>query len=215
MPERVRTVEPEQTGARRVHIRKPGTAAYWKAAYHAPAVTSKDFFPLLVLDSVLTGAKGLNLWSSFRMPPPQRQARLYRALVERRLASAVSGALLPTAEPFLYSISATATEGTPLASVEAVALEELDRVRRDGITPAELERAAAQLKARFVFDNDSVSSIAHQLGYFATIANFELVSELPARVDAVTIEQVAAAAAPLFAESNQTLGLFEPQPIEP
>src|SRR5262249_10754845 len=129
MPERFRTVEPEQTGTRRVHLRKPGTAAYWKGAYHAPAVTDASFFPLLVLDAVLTGAKGLNLWSSFRMPAPQRQARLYRALVERRLASSVFGALLPTAEPFLYTISATAVEGTALASVESVVLEELDRVR--------------------------------------------------------------------------------------
>ena len=47
----------------------------------------RGFFPLLVLDAVLTGAKGLNLWSSFRVPPPQRSARLYRALVERGLAS--------------------------------------------------------------------------------------------------------------------------------
>ena len=57
--------------------------------------------PALLLDAVLTGAKGVNLWTSFRVPPPQRSTRLYRALVERGLASAVSGAMLPTAEPFL------------------------------------------------------------------------------------------------------------------
>ena len=44
----------------------------------------RDFFPLLVLDAVLTGAKGVNLWASFRTPPPQRSARLYQALVEHR-----------------------------------------------------------------------------------------------------------------------------------
>ena len=35
---------------------------------------------MLVLDAVLTGAKGLNLWTSFRGVPPQRKARLYTAL---------------------------------------------------------------------------------------------------------------------------------------
>ena len=72
---------------------REGTTAYLKLAYHAPAVGDPDFFPMLVLDAILTGAKGINLWSSFRTPPPQRSARLYRALVERRLASAVGAGL--------------------------------------------------------------------------------------------------------------------------
>src|SRR3954447_23648410 len=107
---RMKTVEPEQTGERRVTIQKESTTAYFKVSYHAPAVADENFFPMLALDAVLTGAKGLNLWSSFRVPPPQRSARLYRALVERGLASCVFGALMPTAEPFLYTVSVTATD---------------------------------------------------------------------------------------------------------
>src|SRR5438552_7869858 len=135
---RQRTKEPPQSGERRVTIRKEGTAGYLKAAFHAPSIGDAHFFPLLVIDGVLTGAKGLNLWSSFRMPPAQRRARLYRALVERGLASSVGGALLPTVDPFLYSISVTVTDGTPLASAESVLLEEIEGVWRDGITAAEL-----------------------------------------------------------------------------
>ena len=97
---RMRTVEPGQVGERRVTIEKAGTTAYLKLAYHAPEAKHPDFFPMLVLDAVLTGAKGVNLWSSFRNPP-QRSARLYRALVETGLASSVFGALLPTEHPFL------------------------------------------------------------------------------------------------------------------
>src|SRR6267143_360672 len=95
-PARMRTVEPEQTGERRLVIRKEGTTAYLKVGYHAPSATGEHFVPLLILDAVLTGAKGLNLWSSFRTAPPQRSARLYRALVETRLVSSVSGGVLPT-----------------------------------------------------------------------------------------------------------------------
>src|SRR6185503_12258206 len=131
--------------------------------YHAPSASDAHFFPILMLDAVLTGAKGLNLWSSFRLPPPQRSTRLYRALVERGLASSVSGALLPTEQPFLYSISVTATDGTPLDAVESALLEAMDRVRLDGITEPELAKARAQLKARLVFDSDSVTNIAHQI----------------------------------------------------
>ena len=73
VPERTRTPEPEQTGERRVTLRKEGTTAYVKVAFHAPGVDDPAFVPLLVLDAILTGAKGVNLWSSFRIPPPQRR----------------------------------------------------------------------------------------------------------------------------------------------
>jgi zinc protease len=153
------------------------------------------------------------MWTSFRVPPPQRRARLYRAIVEKGLASAVSGQLVPTAYPFLYTISATATDGTPLAAVEAALVEELDRVRREGVTLDELERARGQLHARLVFDNDSITNIAHQLGYFETVAGVAAFTELGARLDAVTMEQVAGVARSLLTEANRTVGWFDPLPI--
>src|SRR5688572_27651610 len=156
-PDRIRTVEPEQTGERRLEIRKPGTTAYVKAAFHAPGTADPQFFPLLVLDAALTGAKGVNLWSSFRVAPPQRRSRLYRALVETGLASQVSGAMLPTAEPFLYTLSVTATDGTSVATVRDALMGALELVQSGGITADELARGKAQLKARFVFDSDSIT----------------------------------------------------------
>jgi zinc protease len=212
-PPRLRTSEPEQTGERRLTIRKEGTAAYLKAAFHAPAVGDPRFFPVLLLDAVLTGAKGVNLWSSFRVPPPQRAARLYRALVEQGVASSVSGAVLPTEQPFLYTISATATEGTELASVEDALLEALDQVRQGGVTEPELQRAKAQLNARLVFDRDSVTNIAHQIGYFETIASADVFMGIGPRIAGVTVEQVAEAARDLFLPSNRTIGWFEALPI--
>jgi zinc protease len=207
---RSHTAEPEQTGERRVTIRREGTTAYLKLAAHAPAVSDPLFFPALVLDAVLTGAKGMNLWSSFRVPPPQRSSRLYRALVDTGLASAVNGSLLPTEQPFLYTVSATATTGVTLERVEANVVTELDRVAREGITPAELTKAKAQLAARFVFDNDSVTNVAHQIGYFETIASARLFYELDERVEGVTLDAVADAASRLFIPSNRTIGWFDP-----
>jgi len=204
------TLEPAQLGERRVTINKEGTTAYLKLAYHAPAVTHDDFFPMLALDAVLSGAKGLNLWASFRTPPPQRSARLYRALVETGLASTVSGGLLPTQHPFLYTISLTATEGIALGRVEEAVLAEIDRVQRDGVTREELAKAKLQLRARLVFENDSITNIAHQLGYFETIASWTLVPSIAGRLDAVTLDQVAAVAATRLTESHRTVGWFKP-----
>jgi zinc protease len=209
-PDRFRTIEPEQTGERRVTLCKEGTTAYLKVAFHAPAVNDARFFPALVLDAALTGAKGVNLWSSFRVPPPQRRARLYRALVERGLASSISGQLLPTESPFLYTLSATATDGTSLSSVEAALVEEIDRILADGLTPIEVERAKTQLQARLVFDDDSITNIAHQLGYFETIASVDVLTDVAPLIDAVTPAQVAEAGRAMLSPANRTIGWFDP-----
>jgi zinc protease len=205
------TREPGQLGERRVTVSKEGTTAYLKIAYHAPSVTDPDFFPLLVLDAILSGAKGLSLWASFRTPPPQRSARLYQQLVNTGLASAVNGGLVATQDPFLYTISVTATEATPLAALEEAALAEIDRVRLEGVTPQELRKAKNQLRARLVFEQDSITNIAHQLGYFATIADWRFHLDVAQRIEGVTLEQVAGAAASRLTAANRTVGRLEPR----
>jgi predicted Zn-dependent peptidase len=91
-------------------------------------------------------------------------------------------------------------------------LQELDRVRAGGITPAELESAKTQLTARLVFDNDSVTNIAHQLGYFATIASVDLFAGAARSIQTVTLEQAAEVARDMLTASNRTIGWFDPLP---
>ena len=209
-PEKVRQREPEQQAERRVVLRKEGTTAYWKAVFHAPSFDSDDFFPLLVADAVLNGAAGLNIWSMGGVSRPQRSARLYRALVDKGLASTISGALMPTEHPYLYSINAGVAEGQSIASVEEAVLGEVEKVRTEGITPAELKKVHAQLRARFIYDADNVTDIAHQLGYFEIISSWGAYEKLRDRLDEVTVESVQAAAAKYLTPSNRTIGWFEP-----
>jgi zinc protease len=209
-PVRRRAVEPVQIGEHRVLLERQGTTAYLKLAWHAPAVTDPDFFPMLVLDAALTGAKGTNLWSSFRGNPPQRKARLYTSLVERGLASAVGGSLVATADPFLYSISLTAMTGVSLASLESAALDALDAVRTQGLTADEVARAKRQLRARLVFETDSVTNIAHQLGFFETVAGPGFLDTIRPGVEAVTTEQVFDVARRRLGRDARTVGWYQP-----
>jgi predicted Zn-dependent peptidase len=67
--------------------------------------------------------------------------------------------------------------------------------------------------ARLVFDSDSVTNIAHQLGYFETIASVDVFTALPSRIAAVRVDAVADAARTVLAASNRTVGWFEPLPV--
>ena len=210
VPPRLKVAEPPQPGERRVALEREGTTAYLKFGYHAPAATDPDFFPMLVLDAILTGAKGLNLWSSFRVAPPQRKSRLYTALFERGLASQVNGALLATADPYLYTLSFTATEGVRLPVLEEAVLAALEPVAAGRIDGVEVARAKRQLRARLVFEDDSVTHIAHQLGFFETVVGPGFYPRLQPCIDAVTADQVRDVAERRLRRNQLTVGSFQP-----
>jgi zinc protease len=209
-PTRLRVAEPPQLGERRVRVEREGTTPYLKFGYHAPAATDPDFFPMLVLDAILTGAKGVNLWASFRVAPPQRKSRLYTALFERRLAAQVNGALLATADPFLYTLSFTPNEGVSLPVLEEAVFSALEPVAEGGIEDSEVMRGKRQLRARLVFEDDSVTNVAHQLGFFETVVGPGFYSKLQPCIDAVTPEQVRDVARRRLRRSSLTVGAFQP-----
>jgi zinc protease len=209
-PARLKVSEPPQLGERRVKVEREGTTAYLKHGYHAPAATDHDFFPMLVLDAILTGAKGINLWSSFRVAPPQRKSRLYTALFERGLASQVNGALLATADPFLYTLSFTPAEGVALNVLEEAVFAALEPAVLGAIDDAEVARGKRQLRARLVLEDDSVTNVAHQLGFFETVVGPGFYARLQPCIDAVTPDQVRDVAHRRLRRSSLTVGAFHP-----
>jgi len=205
-----RTAEPEQLGERRVSVERPGNVAYVKIAHHAPAFAHEDFAPMAVLDAILCGARGLNLWCSFKAVSSQRRSRLYRALVDRSLASAVQGALMPTRDSFLHYVSITAADGASSDAIENAAAATLQDVIDGGVGAEEVSRAKTQLHARMVFEGDSVTNIAHQAGYFQTLGALDAYDRLGDRLRAVSADDVQRAARTYMGPSGRTLGFFRP-----
>ena len=97
--------------------------------------------------------------------------------------------------------------------MESALLDALEHVSREGVTEAELERAKTQLNAQLVFDRDSITNIAHQLGYFGTVATTDLFTGVGSSHRRRDLEQVGDAARELFRASNRTIGWFDPLPI--
>jgi zinc protease len=118
---------------------------------------------------------------------------------------------MPTEQPFVYLISATAAHEVPLADVEAAATQALDQVTRQGVLPTDVAKAKNQLRARLVFDDDSVTNLAHQIGYYATIADVDLYDDLVKRIAAVTEADVERVARKYLRPAQRTVGWFEPQ----
>jgi zinc protease len=122
----------------------------------------------------------------------------------------VNGGVLPTEHPFLYIVSVTALEGVALSDVEGAATSAIDHVASDGVTEQEVIKAKNQLRARLVFEDDSVTNLAHQLGFFETVATADVYRHAPPSIASVTKEQVDRTAARYLRTDQRTVGWFKP-----
>ena len=76
-----------------------------------------------------------------------------------------------------------------------------------------MARACRQLRARFVFETDSVTNIAHQLGYFETVTGPGFFEDMQSRVAKVTPTDVDGVARRRLPPANRTVGWFQPASI--
>ena len=213
-PPGVKTREPEQKGERRVSVERPGTTRYLDVAFHAPAVGDEDFVTLLVADAILSGGKGINLWAGGFGRDARTTSPLYQALVETELVAAVSSALLPTEQPYLYSISATVRDSISESAVEDALFTVLDSLASQISVDHTLQKAKNQLLTQLAFDDEGVTRIGHQLGYFSTIADWKMIFEIEKQINSVTAENIRDVVARRLVSSRRTVGWFRPQALQ-
>lgn len=204
----LRLADPEQRAERRVILRGSDLTSYLILAFPAPQATHADFFPLIVMDAVLSGAKGMGLFGG---GGNNRSNRLYKALVDTQLAVAVQSSYQPTIDPDLFSFAATVTPGVTHEQVEAAIWAELRKIQQEGVTAAELEKAIKQTKAQFVYSSESVTYQAYWLGISEIIASTEWLDGWLERLTAVTAADVQRVAQHYFKRERQTAGWYTPQ----
>ena len=122
-------------------VEGPGTTAYIELGFHAVRTTDPDYYPMVVLDTILGGAKGMSMWGG---GTANRSSRLYKALVETELAADVDCAVSSTVDPFMFSFEATVRDGHTLDEVEHALLAEIQRVIDEPVSQAELHKAIKQ-----------------------------------------------------------------------
>lgn len=203
-----RAVEPPQSAERRVLLRGEDATAYYLQLFHAPPATHPDFFPLIVLDSVLGGAKGMGLAGG---SANNRSNRLYRALVETELAVDATSSFGPTIDPGLFTFQATLAPGVEHAAIEAAIWAEIERVHAEGVTEAELQKAIKQTRAQFVYSSESVTNRAFWLGFSAVVADLNWLATWADSLSAVTSDDVRRVAQLYLKPEQQTVGWYVPQ----
>jgi zinc protease len=194
-PPDIHTQEPPQRGERRVIVRRSGSLPMAMIAWKAPGAAHPDTYALDVLAGVL--GEG-------------RTSRLYQALVEKGVASRVDAGSPTLRDPFLFYVTATARPGVTAERLEAGLLEEVERLVGSPITDEELTRAQRRAEADFVFQSNSVTAQARQLGYWAMIGDWRYLGTYLERIRALTPADIQAVALRTFAVDTRTIGHFVP-----
>ena len=209
LPERKLRREPRQYGERRAILKIPAKRPYLGIGYRAPhtgqtgeGMEEWEPYALAALKSALSGGS---------------DSRFARHLVRgKKIAQhARAGYSLHSRHDGLFTIFAEPVEGTGIAELEAAIGEEIEKIRRDGVSAEELERIKAKVYANEIYGRDSVTRQAYTLAVLEVIgAGWRAAYEFPGRIRQVTPKQVQAVAQKYLVSDQRTVVVLDPQPME-
>ena len=195
-PPKMPTVEPKQTGERRVEVRREAFLPMVTMTWHIPVTKDPDMLPLEVLGQILGGGES---------------SRLHRELVyERQICTSVSVWPYTLLDPGLFYITCMVSRGHTAEEAEKGVYEALEKLKAEPVEDRELKKAANKYLSNFVFRQESILVQAFVIGYYDGLISYEVVNQLPEMVRSVTKEQIMDVANRYLTAENRTVATLVP-----
>lgn len=186
-------VEPQQKEERRVSVTFDANPALL-IGYHKPTAPAYDDYVFDVLEAILTRG---------------RTSRLYKLLVTQLgIAKSVSaGNGTPgTRYPNLFIISAEPRFPHTNAELEEVILREIEKLKTEPVSAAELTKAKNQLRMEYIKSLDSNSEIASTLSYYEVLlGDYKYFADYLNVIDRVTPTDIQKAVQLYLNKENRTV----------
>jgi zinc protease len=200
LPPKVTTTEPEQSGERRIVVKKFAQLPILNMGYHVPESANADYYALKVLENILfTG----------------ESSRLYQRLVDKdQLALSVRGGFgfNLSFDPSLFEITAQPKDGVAPEAVEKAIYQEFDKLKSTLITDKELEKAKNILLADFYRAMKTIDGKANTLGsYEVFFGDYKKLFNAADDYKRVTKEDVQRVVKKYFSENNRTVATLIPE----
>jgi zinc protease len=147
--------EPPQTKERRVRLEESWPLPAVVVAFHITYDGNPDSYPLHVASKVLSDGQS---------------SRIYRKLVyDKQIALAAFGQANINQDPSLFYAVAIVQPGHTTDEAATALMAELDRLRAEPITAAELQQAKNQFARDYIFSRESNKDKAMMLGHAVVI----------------------------------------------
>jgi len=192
--------EPKQNGERRKTLDDPlAQVARVDVAFKIPPGNTPDWYALYVLGEILATGQS---------------SRLYQNLVrDKQVAVQVQAGTFERRGPSLFLVDAFITPGKDPKEVEKLINEELERVKNELVTDAELQKVRMEVKRGKVEQLEGTLYRAQSLGENAVFYNDpNVINTGNDKLMSVTKEQIQKAARTYLIESNRTVLTTVPKP---
>jgi zinc protease len=187
------TTEPVQDGEHQVIVRRTGDTGLVGAVYHGVAGSDADFVAEEALADILAH---------------RPSGRLYKALVDKGLASSVSAFATDNAEPGVLMMFAEVPAGKPLEPVRDQLTAVVEGLGRAKISDEELQRFKTGALKEIELGLTDSGRIGVQLSEWAAQGDWRLIFLHRDAIKALTVDRVQKFAQSYFKPANRTLGLF-------
>ena len=183
--------ESPQTLKRTLDIEADVPASALYKAYHMPGRFDKDYFAVDLMSDVLTRGNS---------------SRLYQRLVkEKEIFTSISSFTMGTIDPGLLVVNGRVKDGIRLQDAEGEVNEMVEELIRGGITDAELEKVKNQAYSTLEFGEVEVMNRAMNLAFAKLSGDANHVNEEAGLIEAVTTEDISAAAQNVLLEHNSNV----------
>jgi len=184
------------TSAVRQDVPRPEQQAYLGLAWHAAATGNTDIYAVDLLTYILGDGPS---------------SRLNQVLREQRgLVQTIEATYIPRQLSGIVSVTAR-LDAKQLDAAEAAVREVIRRVRDEGVTPAERERAIITAESTYAFDIETAEGQARNYGQAETTWTLQAEVEYLTRLRSVTAEQIRAAARAYLGDDNYVRVRFLPE----
>ncbi len=191
----VYTEEPDQTGARHVNVKRAGQLGVVAVGHKIPAATHPDFAATTLLSAILTDGKN---------------SRLYKSITDKNLSTGVQAFLGFNHDPTIHIIFIPLAPGAKHEEVEKIAVDEIERLKKDGVTEVELQAAIAKTLADAAFQRDGSFAIAGNLNECIAAGDWSLFYHLEDATKKVTAADIQRVANKYLNVDQSTTGWFIP-----
>lgn len=194
-PRSLHTVEPEQTGERRVFVKREVPSPYILMAYHVPQTGSEDYYAIDLLNSILSQGES---------------SRLYNSIVDdQQLALEVGSVYFNAFDPTLLFIYGIANDGITAVQLEKSILDELDKIIKNGVSEGELQKVKNQKLMEFYQTTETINGMSNTIGtYELFFGDYKKMFTAPEDYKKVTAEDIKNAAAKYFTKQNRIVGIL-------
>jgi predicted Zn-dependent peptidase len=182
--------EPKQTGARLLQVEANVPLDAFLKNWHISPRLSNGYYTADLVSDILSGGGS---------------SRLYQALVkEKKLFSQVDCYHMSSIEAGLLTIDGKLVKGVKMEDAEKAVQEEVEKMKVDLVTEAELEKVKNKTESMIAFEDMTVMNRANSLAMYELLGDAQMMNTELNRYQQVTVEDLKEAAIEIFEEANSS-----------